>query len=91
MPTSWLAPPYTSALITAASVRLKPLSTAIAPNRMPKGADDKATTTPFLMPSVICSFLFMSTVRQAIRFQQARREPTFQAVLRLEVAGLAGK
>jgi len=45
MPTIWLAPPNTMALISAASNTEKPLSTASAPNSKPNGA----TATPIGM------------------------------------------
>src|SRR5690349_2897138 len=46
MPTIWLAPPNTVALIRKASNTVKPLPTASAPNSMAKGPD--ATTTGML-------------------------------------------
>ena len=48
MPTIWLAPPKTMALIRKASNTEKPLSTAMAPNSNANGAD--ATTTGIAEP-----------------------------------------
>ncbi|OWK23703.1 hypothetical protein AJ87_32590 [Rhizobium yanglingense] len=51
MPTIWLAPAYTVALISVSSPSDMPLSTASAPNSAAKGADATATVKPPRKPS----------------------------------------